>query len=278
MKISHYKLKKIIQEEIENILTKPEDESELGPVRPVGTYIVKKNDILSAIALAHGIRDWRILWKANPQITNPHLIEIGQKINIPNKEEIKKIATKVLKTKDRKRQKMQDGSSSGKLIYPVDTSARHCIGHRWGLIHCRWCKNKAKTRRHAGLDMSGAEGDNIYACHDGVVSNAGWGLKRGGGKYYGNVIVLQSLDGSYFTLYSHLSKMNVKEDQKVATGDVIGHVGQTGNTKVPHLHFELRVGSNNRGSSADPVPHFSTFPSCSGGGPYAYNNPRIGSF
>ena len=64
---------------------------------------------------------------------------------------------------------------------------------------------------------------------------------------YGNVIQLQH-QGAFSTLYAHLSRIapQVKTGARVAQGDVIGYVGQTGWATGPHLHYEFRVGGEQR--------------------------------
>ncbi|WP_325169555.1 M23 family metallopeptidase [Bacillus sp. Au-Bac7] len=52
---------------------------------------------------------------------------------------------------------------------------------------------------------------------------------------YGHVIQVQH--GSEWTLYAHLSEVHVKVGQKVKQGEVIGEVGNTGDSTGPHLHF-----------------------------------------
>lgn len=50
---------------------------------PVNIYhIVRRNETLSSIAAKHGFKKWEDLWKLNPEIKNPHLIFVGQRIRI----------------------------------------------------------------------------------------------------------------------------------------------------------------------------------------------------
>ena len=58
---------------------------------------------------------------------------------------------------------------------------------------------------------------------------------------YGNVIQLQHGAGKT-TIYAHLSKIDVRQGQRVEQGQRIGTVGATGWATGPHLHFEFRVG------------------------------------
>ena len=64
---------------------------------------------------------------------------------------------------------------------------------------------------------------------------------------YGNVIELQH-QGAFSTLYAHLSRFapQVRTGARVAQGEVIGYVGQTGWATGPHLHYEFRVGGEQR--------------------------------
>ncbi|HSM00475.1 MAG TPA: M23 family metallopeptidase, partial [Candidatus Limnocylindria bacterium] len=50
------------------------------------------------------------------------------------------------------------------------------------------------------------------------------------------------------TLYGHLRRIRVRSGDAVASGGVIGTVGETGNATTTHLHFELRAG----GTAVDP--------------------------
>ena len=94
---------------------------------------------------------------------------------------------------------------------------------------------------HSGIDLGpitqGVEGDNLYAVADGVVrvSKADSGNKNVG---YGYYIVIEHDD--YCTLYAHLQKLELLVGQKVKAGQVIGHMGNTGESTAVHLHFEIR--------------------------------------
>lgn len=56
-----------------------------------------------------------------------------------------------------------------------------------------------------------------------------------------------------YTLYGHLTSLNVKVGQAVTTGQTIGISGNTGNSYGPHLHFEVRTNSGNYGSDVNPL-------------------------
>ncbi|MDR0976706.1 MAG: peptidoglycan DD-metalloendopeptidase family protein [Prevotellaceae bacterium] len=93
-----------------------------------------------------------------------------------------------------------------------------------------------RRRMHYGLDIKVAIGDTIRAAFDGkvrIVKNQG--RRRGYGKY----IVIRH-DNGLETVYGHLSKQIVTENQEVKSGDPIGLGGNTGRSTGSHLHFETR--------------------------------------
>ena len=92
-----------------------------------------------------------------------------------------------------------------------------------------------RRRVHHGLDIKVYVGDTIRAAFDGkvrIVKNQG---RRGYGKY----IVIRH-DNGLETVYGHLSKQLVSENQLVKSGEVIGLGGNTGRSTGSHLHFETR--------------------------------------
>jgi len=91
-----------------------------------------------------------------------------------------------------------------------------------------------KARKfHYGMDFTAPRGTPIYATGDGVVKRAD---NRAAG--YGKHIRIDHGYG-YISLYAHLYKYNVKKNQKVKRGDIIGFVGSTGRSQAPHLHYEV---------------------------------------
>ncbi len=92
-------------------------------------------------------------------------------------------------------------------------------------------------RQHKGLDIKVYIGDTIRAAFSGkvrVVKNEG--ARKGYGKY----IVIRHPNGLE-TIYGHLSKQLVIEDQEVRAGEPIGLGGNTGRSTGSHLHFETRL-------------------------------------
>lgn len=59
--------------------------------------------------------------------------------------------------------------------------------------------------------------------------------------FYGNMVVIRHADDR-FTLYAHLSAIDVTAGDTVRVGEKIGEIGQTGAATGSHLHFEVRLG------------------------------------
>ena len=91
-----------------------------------------------------------------------------------------------------------------------------------------------RRRMHNGLDVKVYIGDTIRAAFDGKVRMVKY-ERRG----YGQYVVIRHNNGLE-TVYGHLSKQLVKEDDYVEAGQVIGLGGNTGRSTGSHLHFETR--------------------------------------
>ncbi len=97
---------------------------------------------------------------------------------------------------------------------------------------------------HSGIDISTPIGTKILAPADGVVVTC---AEKGA---YGNSIIIDHGHGMV-TRYGHLAGYTVRPGQRVKRGDPIGHVGNTGRSQAPHLHYEVWV----RDQAQNPI-HF----------------------
>lgn len=122
-------------------------------------------------------------------------------------------------------------------IWPIDRRRLRNIGAFGMRSHPIYHAYKM----HTGIDLSGSTGDPVFATGDAVVaSTVDAGYPRHG---YGKQILLNHEFG-YKTRYAHLSRVFVKQGDKIARGQLIGEVGNTGGSTAPHLHYEvIRMGS-----------------------------------
>ena len=95
---------------------------------------------------------------------------------------------------------------------------------------------------HAGVDIAAAAGTDVKSMDGGKVTYAGWNNARG---YYIRV----SHGNNRTTLYQHLNDYTVLKGDVVKPGQIIGHVGSTGDSTGPHLHLEMKIG----GEYVDPT-------------------------
>lgn len=102
---------------------------------------------------------------------------------------------------------------------------------------------RGSAAMHAGVDMPGPMGTNVYATADGIVARSEW---SGG---YGNLVEIDHGRGIQ-TRYGHLSASLVHAGQRVKRGDLIARMGSTGRSTGSHLHYEVRLD----GHAVNPMP------------------------
>lgn len=127
-----------------------------------------------------------------------------------------------------------------------------------GVLDCKVFKSgkcevsqKYKGASHNGIDLVGAGYtlDYVTAHSDGtvvgIVSNINYNTSKTGQKIYGNYVKIKH-DNGMFTFYAHLKygSIQVKLNQRVTKGTVLGYMGNTGYSFGAHLHFEVRNASN----------------------------------
>jgi len=92
-----------------------------------------------------------------------------------------------------------------------------------------------KRELHKGSDMRAKRNTPVYATADGIVEWAAYHKRSG----FGKLIILVHLYG-FKTYFGHLNKIVVKSGQFVKKGELIGYTGNSGMSKGPHLHYEVR--------------------------------------
>ena len=116
-------------------------------------------------------------------------------------------------------------------------------GGSYRLSHNLGRFGRRKGTPHNGVDLFANSGTPVLAVLDGVVEEANEKDKKG----WGNQILLkhETPDGTYYTRYAHLKRMDVSPGDRVSKGSRIGYSGGgandpgKGTSDGPHLHFEL---------------------------------------
>src|SRR5690554_2571710 len=93
---------------------------------------------------------------------------------------------------------------------------------------------RGSRRYHYGIDLKAQTGDTVYAAFDGKIR-----VKQFERRGYGYYLVIRHVNGLE-TVYGHLSKFLVDENDFVLSGQPIGLAGNTGRSFGSHLHFETR--------------------------------------
>lgn len=223
-------------------------------------YKVRPGDNLSKIAANFGI-SLNTIFLANPNLSERSLLRAGQELvilpvsgvlhEVKEGETLLTIAASYGVDANRiikQNQKIAAGSviivpgaktrnpssayrPAGNLPNLSNYFAIPTVGWNWGRLH----PNNA-------VDIANICGTAVYAAAEGLVAQASEGWNSG----YGSVIVIEHPNGTS-TRYAHLQKVGVETGQFVVQSDLVGNMGNTGNTDGPsgcHLHFEV-IGAQN---------------------------------
>ncbi|MGA2350626.1 MAG: M23 family metallopeptidase [Terracidiphilus sp.] len=189
---------------------------------PVGLSTLR----LSVKLIGGGVRDLSRTIEIQPAHYKTESLTVAPQFVEPGPEALKQIeADKVLKAR-------VFGSSAaeplwmGNFAAPVDAPPTDSFG-------TRRIFNGKLASVHKGMDFRAVTGTPVRAGNSGVVV-----LARP--LYYeGNCVVIDHGQG-LTTISMHLSRIDVKEGQRVATGDALGLSGATGRVTGPHLHWAVR--------------------------------------
>ena len=170
-------------------------------------HVVRRGDSLGAVATRYGISlnsllDWNNLESA--------VIRPGETLFIPGS---------ALSATER------DTVLGRLFIYPT----RGSISSRFG---DRVSPFTGLREHHNGLDIAGREGTAVSSAMAGRVAMVGVN------PVYGRYVIVQHADG-FQTLYAHLQRIDASKAARVAQGQQIGTMGNTGYSTGPHLHFTI---------------------------------------
>ncbi|WP_102272683.1 murein hydrolase activator EnvC family protein [Cytobacillus massiliigabonensis] len=131
--------------------------------------------------------------------------------------------------------------TNGAFMNPATGRLTSHYGQRWG-------------RLHSGIDIG--KGGRTEAVPI-VASAAGTVIKANYDNSYGNVVMITHvINGQVMTtVYGHMESLSVSNGQSVEKGQLLGYMGNTGNSTGPHLHFEIHHGpwNGSRSNSVNPL-------------------------
>ena len=223
--------------EMEKRLTANKEETKI--------YIVQSGDTVSAIGQRYGMTVSEIK-SLNPELDEAR-INIGQEILLSGAVPYLSVQQTITESyveaipfetlieyddtmyKNKSKMKVQGVNGSADVVADVT----YINGQETGRFSSGYGYRPNLGDKHTGVDFAGATGTNIWASDGGVVIHAGW---KGN---YGYCVIIDHQNG-YTTYYAHCSKLLVKKGDKVAQGDIIAKVGNTGRSYGSHVHFEIR--------------------------------------
>ena len=197
-------------------------------------HIVQHGDTLYSISHQYNVDMSKL--SAENKLKSPFTLKIGQRLTIPDTLYVKKTSSKQNKKTSQKT--TQNKTKSAVKSYYAQPSLKRKQKFAWpvkGQIISKYGPI-AKGRNNDGINIKAAAGTPVKAADSGVVAYAGNELKG-----FGNLILIKHNDG-WVTAYAHNQLLKVKKGQKVARGEQIASVGNTGGVGTPQLHFETRAG------------------------------------
>jgi murein DD-endopeptidase MepM/ murein hydrolase activator NlpD len=209
-----------------------------APKPVVCTHSVRSGESISRIALRYRVTRAALI-DAN-RLVNPHALRSGQRLSVPGCQLLVQ-ATTAGETPGI--QPDADGIlikrvGPRRVLTSLVLGEPDFQGERIALV---WPREgpvistfgQRSRGWHAGIDISGEMGSEVYAAAPGTVVYSGWI------RAYGQVVKIQHTNG-FITLYAHNQKNLVEVGEDVEAGRAIATVGRSGHVTGPHVHFEVR--------------------------------------
>ena len=210
------------------------------------THIVKRGDTLYSISRKYRTDVFTVSRFNN--LKNANQIYTNQKLIIPDrfeskkkvvrkfkKKETKKVKKTIIPKKDSYSKKVTKETFNQKFIWPVE-----------GKILSKYGSNNPGFFND-GINIESVSGKDVKASSAGEIVYSGNEIPG-----YGNLVLIKH-SKNWITAYAHLNKIYKKKGALVKKGESIGAVGNSGNVKIPQLHFEIRKGKE----AVDPLKYLS---------------------
>jgi murein DD-endopeptidase MepM/ murein hydrolase activator NlpD len=126
------------------------------------------------------------------------------------------------------------------MVYPMNGIISSVYGYR--IVSMENSGGLDLTGGHPGIDIANVIGTSVHSFANGAVYKTVWWFPWIG---YGNYVIISN-GNSIYSVYGHLSKFIVTNNQLVTNGEKIAFSGNTGYSTGPHLHFELRIVTNDK--------------------------------
>jgi murein DD-endopeptidase MepM/ murein hydrolase activator NlpD len=196
-----------------------------------GPYDLKVSALMSTGHWASSVKSVTI----EPGNFNAGQVQVPEQYVQPGSEDQKQIEHDALLKKHAFARDIPVPLWSGGFAPPIDAPSTPSFGETHLL-------NEEKTTRHLGTDFPAKEGTPVQAANSGLVVLARPLF------YEGNCVIINH-GQRFFTIYMHLSRIDVREGARVVKGHQIGLSGATGRVSGPHLHFQAEWA----GSAVDPI-------------------------
>lgn len=169
-------------------------------------------------------------YRIEKRVYDEQRLTLQNKFINPPKRELKRIRNEIKKIKNARTKigRLKTALFKVGFKYPVDSI------NITGVFGSQRILNGKPSNIHNGIDFAAKEGDSVYAITDGIVR-----LAANDFYYNGNFILIDHGQG-LSSIYLHLSKIFVKNGQKIKKGELIGLVGSTGRSTAPHLHLGVQ--------------------------------------
>ena len=221
-------------------------------------HLVRRGDTLYGISRRYGVGMYALA-RAN-RLGPPYTILVGQRLRLPG---AARLALAAPKPKPAATSKAAPGKATPApkpkaasktprppppaIPSPPPSSGKGFLWPVRGKVVSGFGP-KAKGLHNDGVNIAAPRGTPVLAAENGVIAYAGNELRG-----FGNLLLVKH-DNGWITAYAHTQDLTVKRGDRVKKGQVIAHVGSTGNVSTPQLHFELRRGKN----AVDPVKYLKT--------------------